>query len=87
VSYPLTASGDELVELATRLRVMRRNVAGEPVCLRCDEPIAWVDWDPRTGEVVYVPRGTPGARPLAVCAAHRELESGRVHVRHATEER
>lgn len=76
---------DELLELAWRRRCMRF-VDGEPVCLQCDAPVAWVDADPLTLEVVYVAARSPGARPLNLCAAHREIESGRVHTRHATTE-
>jgi len=76
-------SGDEQLQMAWRMKTMRFNAEHEPICLKCNEPVAWVDADPQTLEIIYVESTAPGARPLNMCAAHREWESGRIHTRHA----
>lgn len=81
----LHASGDELLELGKQLKLIR-HVNGEPRCSKCNEPIAWILRDPPAFEVRYVASTTPEARPLTVCSAHREIDSGRINYRHATTE-
>ncbi len=81
----LLPSGDELLALGKQLRVIR-HVNGEPRCSKCEEPVAWIVRDPPEFHVRYVPSSTPDARPLTVCAAHREIESQRITYRHATTE-
>jgi hypothetical protein len=67
----LLASGDELLELGRKLKVIR-HVNGEPRCLHCDEPVAWIAADPKTLEVVYCEPTAAGARPLNLCRRHRD---------------
>jgi hypothetical protein len=56
----------ELLELA-RLRKVMRFRGSEPICMRCDAPVAWIDADPLTLELLYVDANAPGARPLNLC--------------------
>lgn len=70
-------TGEQLLALARRMKVMRF-VNDVAICLRCNDPIAWVVAHPLTLEVRYVDASTPGARPLTLCARHRDIESGRV---------
>jgi hypothetical protein len=65
------ASGDEQLEIGRKLKCIRFNAAREPICLRCNEPVAWIDADPKTLELIYVEPTTPGARPLNLCRKHR----------------
>lgn len=74
------STGPELLKLARQLKAMRF-VNDTPLCLRCDDLIAWVVADPMTLEIKYVPENHPGARPLNLCERHREIESGRSAIR------
>lgn len=67
----LLASGDELLELGRRLKVIRFTAARAPICMQCNDPVAWVAWDPKAWELVYVESTAPGARPLNICRRHR----------------
>jgi hypothetical protein len=81
----LLPSGDEQLEIGRKLKCIRF-VNGEPRCSKCNQPIAWIVRDWPEFHVRYVPSTTPDARPLTTCAAHREIDSGRINYRHATTE-